>query len=175
MKKVYLAGPQVFLPNAAEVFAQATDTCLEHDLVPLVPLNTAFTTPQEIFEFNKTLIRQADYVLADVTPFRGSEPDSGTAWEIGFAHALGKSVFMYSLNAKWMRAKALEHFQLNPYDKRIYFPDGMCAETFGSPTNLMLSHSALFILGSFEQAVQEMTAHLKQQIELGKDKFALAT
>lgn len=165
MKKVYLAGPQVFLPNAEEWFEQAIATCLALDLIALVPLNKSLTGATEIFEYNKTLIRQADCVLADITPFRGSEPDSGTAWEIGFAHALDKPVFMYSKNCLSMRDKALRYFGKSGYDQCEYFPDGMSAEGFGYAVNLMLAKSGQTLKADIDEAVL--------QVALFHDQMAL--
>lgn len=34
-------------------------------------------------------------MLADLEPFRGSKPDSGTAFEMGYTLALGKLVYTY--------------------------------------------------------------------------------
>lgn len=174
MKKVYIAGPHVFLPNAVEWFAKATATCLAHGLVALTPLNEALTTPKEIFEYNKALIIEADLVLADVTPFRGSEPDSGTVWEIGFAHALGKPVFMHSVNSATMSEKAQRHFQLVGGDACTLFPDGMTAESFGYNTNLMLAMSSAFIWADFDDAVVNLAKHVGRQTWLDKDRTALA-
>ena len=42
---------------------------------------------------NLEAIRAADFVMANLNDFRGpGEPDSGTAFEVGFAAALGKPV-----------------------------------------------------------------------------------
>lgn len=35
-------------------------------------------------------------MIANITPFRGPSADVGTAYEMGFAHALGKKVFAYT-------------------------------------------------------------------------------
>lgn len=166
MKKVYLAGPQVFLPNAEEWFAKATATCLAHGFEALVPLNVSLTTGKDIFEFNKKLLCHTDYVLADVTPFRGSEPDSGTAWEIGFAHALGKGIFAYSLNRMTVRQKAFLHFNLPVHDLREFLPDGMSVESFGNQTNLMLTESSKTLWEDFDKAIVKMAEQLTLQTSI---------
>jgi nucleoside deoxyribosyltransferase len=51
-------------------------------------------TAQWIYEANVALIRRADIVMANLDDFRGpGEPDSGTAFEVGFAVALQKPVW----------------------------------------------------------------------------------
>ena len=48
-----------------------------------------------IYRANIGLIERADAVLANLNFFRGAEPDSGTAFEVGYATALGKPVYGY--------------------------------------------------------------------------------
>src|SRR3546814_8171664 len=49
-----------------------------------------------IYRANIALIQKADLVAANMNAFRGAEPDSGTAFEIGYAVALGKPVWDYT-------------------------------------------------------------------------------
>lgn len=157
-KKVYLAGPQVFLKDAIEWFASATTLCAEYNLTALVPYGMPDMTPRGIFEFNKNLIEEADYVVADVTCFRGTEPDSGTAWEIGYAHGKGKTVVMYAApeTTVSIRRRTLIHFGLSASSERDFMPDGMCVENFGSPVNLMLSETGTLVLGSLKEAIEKL-------------------
>ncbi|KAG0771625.1 hypothetical protein G6F22_016323 [Rhizopus arrhizus] len=51
---------------------------------------------QWIYRENVALIRRADMVMANLNAFRGAEPDSGTAFEVGYAIACGKPVWGYT-------------------------------------------------------------------------------
>lgn len=93
---VYLAGPAVFRPDAKEVGAELVALCAEYGLDGRFPLDSAFTTAEAIFAGNVKMIRDADAVIADLSPFRGPHCDVGTAFEVGFAHAIGLPVFAYS-------------------------------------------------------------------------------
>src|SRR5690625_189812 len=95
MKKVYLAGPDVFASDAAERAEQHKSLCRMHGFEPLHPVDQVEPTAQSIYQHNAELIRQADAVIANANPFRGAEPDSGTVFEIGYAVALGKPVVIY--------------------------------------------------------------------------------
>lgn len=53
------------------------------------------TDPRKICECNLALIRKAQMVVANLNPFRGTEPDSGTVFELGYGFALGKKVWGY--------------------------------------------------------------------------------
>ena len=62
----------------------------------LFPFDVSVTEPQDIKNLNKKLIEKSDFVVADISPFIGPSMDPGTAYEIGYAEALGKWVYLYS-------------------------------------------------------------------------------
>lgn len=96
--RIYLAGPDVFRPDAAEYFDLLTAICEKLGLEALSPFDasvTAATSPHAIYEANMAKLRSADGVIANVAPFRGTEPDSGTVFEVGVAAALGVPVVAY--------------------------------------------------------------------------------
>ncbi|MGC3173883.1 nucleoside 2-deoxyribosyltransferase, partial [Pseudomonas aeruginosa] len=55
--------------------------------------------PAWIYRANVRQIERADCELANLEPFRCSEPDSRTAFEVGYALALGKPVYAYHSDA----------------------------------------------------------------------------
>ena len=103
-QRVYLAGPEVFLSNAEEVGEQKKALCRKYGFEGVFPLDNEVEvngkSPREIGlcinGVNEDLIKSCDFVIANLTPFRGPSADVGTAYEIGFAHALGKKVFAYT-------------------------------------------------------------------------------
>jgi nucleoside 2-deoxyribosyltransferase len=158
MKKIYLAGPEVFLPNAIEWFSSASKLCRGHDFEALIPLNPNITEPLEVFAYNIGLIKKADYMLANVTPFRGTEPDSGTVWEMGFAFALDKSVIAYSMDMRKLKNRTMEYFQheVNEEKSSTFFADGFGVDKLGGSLNLMLSASSSVISGDLELALRSL-------------------
>ena len=103
-KRIYLAGPEVFLRNAKEVGEQKKARCKEYGFEGVFPLDNEVEVKGKssreiglcISGINEDLIKTCDVVIANLTPFRGPSADVGTAYEIGFAHALGKLVFAYT-------------------------------------------------------------------------------
>lgn len=96
--RVYLAGPDVFRLDAAEHFALLVAVCEKLDLEALSPFDAsinASTSPNTIYANNMAMLRSADGVIANLAPFRGAEPDSGTVFEVGVAAALGRPVVAY--------------------------------------------------------------------------------
>jgi nucleoside 2-deoxyribosyltransferase len=146
--KIYFAGPDVFRPDAAAWADSVRELCLQHGFEALTPLDHLETTPAAICNGNLELIRKAQIVVANLNPFRGAEPDSGTAFELGYALALGKKLVGYidSLETVLERVKRLDRHKSTqtgaPCDDQ-----GLVIENFGLPVNLMLAMSAQIVEG----------------------------
>jgi len=141
--KVYFAGPQVFLPNPTEWFDKVRAVCAKLNVKPLIPFDPTLTTPEQIFDANVLLIRQADGMLAWCDPYAGGEPDSGTVWEVGFACALGIRVVLYGDDDRSVA------------EKQRSFKRGYTDETFGYAHNLMLAHSCTYSeTGDIERSLE---------------------
>lgn len=147
MKKIYIAGFDVFYPDAAKRGTKMKMTCAEHGFIGLYPLDNEADTAEDIFRGNCALIDQADIVIANMNPFRGAEPDSGTAFEVGYACAKGKKVILYMDDLRSMREK------LGETDET-----GFAVENFGLPVNLMLACAATVVEGDFTAAVKRAKA-----------------
>lgn len=93
--KVYLAGPDVFRLDVVTWAEFSRALCAERGLAALLPIDGAETTAQGIYQANRKLLATADAVVANLNPFRGHEPDSGTCVEVGIALALNKPVIGY--------------------------------------------------------------------------------
>ena len=83
--KIYLAGPDVFRPDVLAWVESALAICRRHGFEPLLSVNLEEADPSRIFQTNIDLIRKAQIVVSNLDPFRGPEPDSGTAFELGYA------------------------------------------------------------------------------------------
>jgi len=138
MRRAYLAGPDVFLPHAAQ-FAQAKIAlCARYGLLGLHPFNPDLdlSLPPEglwrrIFTDNLALMESADVIIANLTPFRGASADAGTLVELGFCAGRGKPCFGYSNSA--------EDFAPRARAQMAVVPDGWAVEDFGLPDNLMIA------------------------------------
>ncbi len=141
--KIYLAGSDVFAYDAAERGERMKQLCRMYDMEGLYPLDQVCRTAEEIFEANTALIRACDAVAANINPFRGNEPDSGTAFEIGYAYAMGKRIFCYADDMRSLREK------LGAEDT-----DGYMVEDFDLPFNLMIAVPARLVRGDFEDCIR---------------------
>ena len=143
MKKVYLAGWEVFRPDAVEVSEQLKALCAKYGFEGLYPLDNECDSAKDIYEGNIALIRKADCVIANVNAFRGYEPDSGTAFEIGYAAALGKRVIAYLSESR-------------PMIEWVHDENGYSVEDFGYPVNLMIAMGAEVVTGGAEDALKRL-------------------
>lgn len=164
MKSIYLAGFDVFRPDARQWGATLKALCNKYGFEGLYPLdNNAPKTLAGpdlalwIYRANIALIQQADMVLANVNVFRGAEPDSGTAFEMGYATALAKPVWAYTNEARPLIKQVPAIRQ--PGGANYTDTQGYTVEDFGLNLNLMLACSAHVIIGSVEDALAEMSGH----------------
>jgi nucleoside 2-deoxyribosyltransferase len=141
MKKIYLAGPDVFLPNAKEHGEMLKKKCQEFGYQGLFPLDNEIQgqTLEEIAinikKANIDLIIECDIVIANLSPFRGPEPDSGTVWEVGYAQALGKTVIAYSTDTRDLKTKTIDIMNLDK--EALRDEKNLEIEDFGLTHNLM--------------------------------------
>lgn len=158
--KIYLAGPDVFRPDVAEWVTTVRELCRRYGFEALLPVDHNETTPEKIFQSNIDLIRKAQIVIANLDPFRGPEPDSGTAFELGYALALGKKICGYvtRLETVAQRVEVAENRSEPPapYGDKLIDRNGLMIENFGLPCNLMLSIPAHIVEGGLEACLQSI-------------------
>jgi nucleoside 2-deoxyribosyltransferase len=127
----YLAGPDVFLPDAVAHAGRKIAICRRHGLIGLAPLNEDVAVPvtgarawQTIFDKDIAMMERCDLIIANLTPFGGASADAGTLIELGWFLGRGKPIFGYSNTARSfedrMRAQlgvtagmSIEGFQLS--------------------------------------------------------------
>jgi nucleoside 2-deoxyribosyltransferase len=144
--KIYLAGPDVFLPDAIAIGRRKADICAAHGLTGLYPLDntvdlSAADASLAIFRGNEAMMDAADAIIANLTPFRGAGADPGTVYELGYAAGRGKLCLGYS-NDPTVYAERLRHFtDVTSLDGHLVDAEGLTVEDFGLSDNLMLMHA----------------------------------
>lgn len=102
--RLYLAGPEVFLPDARAIGRAKQDLCSRHGFAGVFPLDASLDLTglakreqaRRIAAANEAAMRSCDGLIANLTPFRGVSMDAGTAFEVGFMRALGRPVLGYT-------------------------------------------------------------------------------
>ena len=139
---IYIAGQDVFAPNAREIGERYKAICQKYGFTGLYPLDndTTVVSARDIFLGNVNRIRRADIVIANLNAFRGDCMDDGTAWEIGFAFGLKKAIYGYTSDMRSLRER------IGAFDGK-----GYAVENFNNPVNLMIAESVVTIVqGGFE-------------------------
>lgn len=106
MKKIYLAGPDVFRENPFEFFEKQKQLCIKYGFIGLSPFDNEDGFDGElfsklhsthVFKGNVGIVREkCDIIVANLVPFRGACVDDGTAWELGCGYANGKLLYGYT-------------------------------------------------------------------------------
>ncbi len=154
MKKIYIAGPDVFEKDSIEIGKRLVSLCEEYGYEGLYPLDNEVDFSQEkrkiaqdIYFANVAMIDDADILIANLNTFRGKEADSGTVWECGYAFAKGKKVYGYMKSTRAYR----EQFDADSD------AEGRIVEDFDYPINLMIACSCSEIIeGSFVDVLKKL-------------------
>ncbi|MCX7155851.1 MAG: nucleoside 2-deoxyribosyltransferase [Rhodocyclales bacterium] len=158
--KLYLAGPDLFRPDVVEWTERVSALCRREGHEAVIPLDGTRTDAGDIYRNNLRLIDEADIVLANLNPFRGSEPDSGTCVEIGYALALGKPVIGYAETFVPLRDRLQA---AGPGADGCYRDAaGWAVENFGLALNLMLAVPVQLEQGGIEAALRAVSRLIKQ-------------
>ena len=147
-KSVYLAGPEVFLPNAREMLDRKIALTREAGLIPVSPgdleipkANSKFELGLAISRIDEQLMNSADAIIANLTPFRGLAADTGTCFELGYMCAQGKPAFAYTNVKADHGSRVRDHYDgVFWLDERGHprGPDGLAIEDMDMIDNLMM-------------------------------------
>jgi nucleoside 2-deoxyribosyltransferase len=148
MQKIYLAGPEVFLPDATEIGRRKKELCTKYGFEGLFPSDNAIDpaapgADKLIYQANEAMIRRADLGICNLTPFRGVSADVGTVFELGLLVGLGKRIYGYSNVADdyLARCRKLGGVSLDPARRGWRDAADMTVENFGNADNLMIDNS----------------------------------
>lgn len=162
--RVYLAGPDVFLPNAADLCSLKKAICTEHGLQALWPLDNVLdlsglappAAGLAIAKANEELMQESAAIIANLTPWDGPSADAGTCFELGYMRALGRPCFAYSNDVRSYEQRVevhvLEHDQgpmkRDEHGHKIT-ASGRRLECFQLNDNLMLDGAVHLSGGSY--------------------------
>lgn len=147
---VYLAGPDVFLPDPMAAAKAKQTICEKYGFVGLFPLDNSLDlanlSPFEmgiaIYNSNLALMDRCDLIIANMTPFRGCSMDVGTAFEMGYMAGKGKPVFGYSNDGRLYTDRV-------PAITPGIDEHGQSIESFAMHDNLMLEGAIQISGGTF--------------------------
>ncbi len=184
---VYLAGPEVFLPDpigAGITKKQKIEELNQNQgwpfrLVGLYPMDNEisdfkpdFVTGIKIYDANIDLMDKADFITANMVRFRGPSMDVGTAFEMGYMAGVDKPVFAYYDAVPFYgeaelpglyRDKVKAHYPVsNDGEHDVH---GQSIENFQMADNLMMigaMQSANGVIArDFETVIRQIAEHIQ--------------
>ena len=148
---VYLAGPGVFRPDVVDHAIWLLERCRAYGMRGLFPYDVEDVgfppRADSIYRESLNRLEKCDVVMADLNPFRGQEPDSGTVLAIGYALAKGKEVFAHIRDGRMLKDRIGD-----------IGPEGWRVEDFGLPLNAMLGVSVSWVVGNEDDCLQSIAA-----------------
>lgn len=150
---VYLAGPDVFRVDWETWSNNAKIEARKNQIRLLTPSDNEShdCTAKGIVDSNLRLIDQSDIVIANLNPFRGNEPDSGTVFEIAYAYANKKTVIGY-IESEESQITRLEKAGL--LANGTIDAQGYAVEDFNKPLNIMITETIdVLVIGNVEKAM----------------------
>lgn len=160
MKKIYLAGPDVFRKDSLQHFEKLKSMCKKHGFEGLSSFdneiklsNNKTDNALTIFRSNIKLIDISDIIVANIQPFRGACIDDGTAGEILYGFGKDKLICGYSKYCNLNLSQIVKKFKPSTkiFDKFTHI------EEFGLSYNLMIygaiHDSGGIIVKTFEEAL----------------------
>ena len=187
----YLAGPDVFFPNAHDIGRQKIAYLNGLGLVGHFPLDTEvpdglLKNPAQASRFighaNEKIMLDCcrdgriGLILANMSPFHGPSMDVGTAFEVGFMSALSTKnnviIIGYTSDKRSFEDRVVEKIyggwsNITHKNGIPRGPDGTMIEAFGGADNLMITNAILRtggeIFATFEEAARFGAAAAKRR------------
>lgn len=162
MMRIYLAGPDVFYPDAITRGKQMKELCIKYGFQGMFPFDNEVSgsnpkqLAMEIFNANRNMIDQCDAVIANLSAFRGMEPDSGTVFECAYAYAKGKRVYGYLPDGSHMLQRIHDLYGGVQKKGDVWVDkNGLTVENFEQPLNIMIASSVELVIGTLEDCLKQ--------------------
>ncbi|HWV82247.1 MAG TPA: nucleoside 2-deoxyribosyltransferase [Hyphomicrobiaceae bacterium] len=159
--RIYLAGPTVFQADADDAGARLVALCDQYGCDGLYPLDFDLDGPMSSQSIQAACLRElrtADAVVADLSPFRGPHADDGTAFELGFAHALGLPIWAYTTDPRPL----IERIPgARAATGHVRDDKGLLIENFDRAHNAMLAEAIQHLATSAEECIRRAAAALR--------------
>lgn len=140
-KNVYIASAKRYEKNATEYFSSLKRAFEKERISIVTPIDSLpeFPVPQTEdpfklaawrFKTNLALLNAADIIVADLSDYRGFEPNNDVAFECGYAYGKGKKCFACMPDIRTMQQRIPQRLEGGDIA-------GNVVENFDLPINLM--------------------------------------
>lgn len=174
--RLYLAGPEVFLPNGLENAKKQRELCEKYGFIPMHPMDNNvdlgdldMNTAMRIYRADIDQIRKSDVLVANCNGFRGVCMDDGTAYELGFGNALGKPSYGYIRELTSLVERTIRDYPCHLLwgGKYLDREGYLVTDDFGTSINLMMQCGMLqtqgrLVEGDFEACLVAIRSDLRR-------------
>ncbi len=130
-EKIYIAGPECFYSDGVIRLAAMKQLALSRGFGVTLPNDHPLDMENpdrqkradSIFADLKKIMLETTVVMADLEAYRGSEPDSGTIYELGMAYGKGARCYAYTRDKRPLAFK----------DQKYVLKDGKVYDEHGTP------------------------------------------
>jgi nucleoside 2-deoxyribosyltransferase len=163
--RAYLAGFEIFMLDGVEVGERMKETCLQYNFEGIYPqdqpphfevlsdalMKVSYARSAYFFDRDQLHIRNSNMVIADLSPFHGHEPDSGTVFEAGMCFGLGYDCYGFTSDGRPL----IERISCRKGDDGVYRDiEGYTVENYGFPLSHKLASCLKITVGDFDTAAK---------------------
>ncbi len=167
-EKIYIAGPECFYANGPQLLkamrCRAESLGFGVTLPNDHPLDMENALLQKradsIFADLEKVMNDSTAIVADLESFRGSEPDSGTVYELGMAYARGIRCYGYTRDKRPLACKD-QQYRLK--DGVVYDEHGRPAAYKELPFCVCVVGSTKIVEGGFDDCLKALMTDLEEE------------
>lgn len=167
-EKIYIAGPECFYENGAQKLAamrKLAESCgfgvtLPNDHPLDLSGKDLRDHAKSIFKDLEQVMLETTILIADLEAFRGSEPDSGTIFEIGMAYAKGAKCYGYTRDKRSLACKDQKYVLK---EGNVWDEHGRQAPYGELPFAPCVVGSTKIVEGGFEDCLRTVMTDLEEE------------
>ncbi|MGV8026193.1 MAG: nucleoside 2-deoxyribosyltransferase [Anaerolineaceae bacterium] len=159
--RLYISGPQKYYPNGLKELKMMKGYAEMHGFEVINDFSYLENGYKDFEHIDRNYLDNCDIVIADVNPFRGGEPESGTVFDMGVAFAKKKRLYSYVRDIR----NVIHKYPIGHYDEegRIIDEYGYSFGDGQTPGNLMYMIPSKMIEGSFIECIKILIADLHEE------------
>lgn len=167
-EKIYIAGPECFYRNGYTQLDVMKRRAEEKGFGVTLPNNHPLDMENpdlrkradSIFRDLETIMKETTVIIADLEAYRGSEPDSGTVYEIGMAYADGLKCYGYTRDKRPLACKDQKYVMR---DKNVYDEHGNQAPYRDLPFAPTVVGSTKIVEGDFDDCLRMLMDDIEEE------------
>ncbi|MDD3338400.1 MAG: nucleoside 2-deoxyribosyltransferase [Lachnospiraceae bacterium] len=165
---IYIAGPECFYTYGYDMLAAMRVRAEALGFGVTLPNNHPLDLENpdlqkradSIFADLETIMKETTVIISDLEAYRGSEPDSGTIYEIGMAYAKGARSYGYTRDKRSMATKNQQSYLK---DGKTYDERGNVMPYANLPFAPTIMGSTKIIEGDFDDCIHMLMTDLEEE------------